>query len=525
MAHRTHPPSSSTTPTKALLKKKKKPGVCISSSVTSNSLSETSCTSVQSLSFSEKPSSPSLPIRSTKQNGVATKDPFSSSSPISSETRTSSAPTLTTFSSLGLCPELCAAVSALNWQSPTAIQSEVLPYALSGRDIIALAETGSGKTAAFGLPILQRLLEHQGGSQRFYALILAPTRELCLQISQQILAMGATLGVTVVTLVGGLDHNTQAVALAKRPHVIVGSPGRVVDHLQQTKGFSLKSVKVLVLDEADRLLSLDFDAALQVLLEHVGIPSERQTMLFSATMTSKVSKLQKASLKKPVKLEVNRKYDVASHLQQNFLLVPFKLKHTHLAAALLHLSPSSVIVFTNTCANARKTALFLRHLGFQSVCLHGKMTQPQRIGALTKFRAAETSCLVATEVGSRGLDIPHVQLVINFDVPLSSKEYIHRVGRTARAGRTGRALTIVTQYDVEAYQRIEHALGKKLEELKELTATDKVMPLHEKVLEALRSAELEAREADEAALVQKQQKKRKGGGGPGGRMIKKKKFG
>ncbi|EPR57240.1 DEAD/DEAH box helicase family protein [Toxoplasma gondii RUB] len=414
-----------------------------------------------------------------------------------------------TFASLGLCSELCASVSTLGWKSPTAIQSEVLPYALQGRDIIALAETGSGKTAAFGLPILQRLLQR---TQRFYALILAPTRELCLQISQQILAMGGTLGVTVVTLVGGLDHNTQAIALAKKPHVVVGSPGRVVDHLQQTKGFSLKSVKVLVLDEADRLLSLDFDAALQVLLEHVGSPAERQTMLFSATMTTKVSKLQKASLKKPVKLEVNSKYDVASHLQQHFLLVPFKLKHTHLAAALLHLSPSSVIVFTNTCANARKTALFLRHLGFQSVCLHGKMTQPQRIGALTKFRAAETSCLVATEVGSRGLDIPHVQMVINFDVPLSSKEYIHRVGRTARAGRTGRALTIVTQYDVEAYQRIEHALGQKLEELTELTATEKVMPLHEKVLEALRSAELEAREADEAALVQKAAKKKRGAG-------------
>lgn len=255
MAHKAPPTSpceNTSTKTKAVVKKKKKSTEYHCSSVaavTSKSPSEipsaSSADNSISSSSSERPqggvppmSSPS-PTKSAKQLGVAAED-----LPPSSASETTCNPASVTFASLGLCPELCSAVSTLNWKSPTAIQSEVLPYALSGRDVIALAETGSGKTAAFGLPILQRLLEHQGGSQRFYALVLAPTRELCLQISQQILAMGATLGVTVVTLVGGLDHNTQAVALAKRPHVIVGSPGRVVDHLQQTKGFSLKTVKV-----------------------------------------------------------------------------------------------------------------------------------------------------------------------------------------------------------------------------------------------------------------------------------------
>merc|ERR1719409_987170 len=209
----------------------------------------------------------------------------------------------------------------MNWVSPTKIQQEALPWALKGRDVIGLAQTGSGKTGAFALPIVQRLLDNP---QRFFAVVLGPTRELCVQIGEQFEAIGSTIKLQTAVVVGGLDMVTQAMQLAKRPHVVVASPGRLVDHLENTKGFHLKTVKYLVMDEADRLLSMDFDEALDKILE--VLPRQRNTFLFSATMTSKVSKLQRASLRKPVKVEVSTKHDTADNLVQNYLFVPWKFK-------------------------------------------------------------------------------------------------------------------------------------------------------------------------------------------------------
>ncbi|CAE7399663.1 Ddx47 [Symbiodinium natans] len=379
----------------------------------------------------------------------------------------------------------------MKWAKPTRIQQEAIPWALQGRDIIGLAETGSGKTGAFALPIVQRLLDDP---QRFYAVCLAPTRELCVQIGEQFEAIGSTIKLQTATVVGGLAMVDQAMALAKRPHVVIATPGRLVDHLENTKGFHLKTIKYLVMDEADRLLSMDFDEALDKILEVV--PRDRNTFLFSATMTSKVSKLQRASLKKPVKVEVSSKSDTAAGLVQNFMLVPFKFKHTYFAALVAHFIHYAVMVFTDTCLGAQRLSVFLRHMGMKSICLHGQMSQAQRLGALSGFKAKEQRILVCTDVASRGLDVPSVDLVVNYDIPKNSKDYIHRVGRTARAGRSGRAVTMVTQYDVELFQRVEHFLGKKLEEFTELVDT-KVKASHERVLEALRSTELELREQDE----------------------------
>jgi len=395
------------------------------------------------------------------------------------------------FESLGVCEELCQAVKLMKWTKPTRIQQEAIPWALQGRDIIGLAETGSGKTGAFALPIVQRLLDDP---QRFYAVCLAPTRELCVQIGEQFEAIGSTIKLQTATVVGGLAMVDQAMALAKRPHVVIATPGRLVDHLENTKGFHLKTIKYLVMDEADRLLSMDFDEALDKILEVV--PRDRNTFLFSATMTSKVSKLQRASLKKPVKVEVSSKCDTAAGLVQNFMLIPFKFKHTYFAALVAHFIHYAVMVFTDTCLGAQRLSVFLRHMGMKSICLHGQMSQAQRLGALSGFKAKEQRILVCTDVASRGLDVPSVDLVVNYDIPKNSKDYIHRVGRTARAGRSGRAVTIVTQYDVELFQRVEHFLGKKLEEFNELVDT-RVKASHERVLEALRSTELELREQDE----------------------------
>lgn len=398
-----------------------------------------------------------------------------------------------TFESLGVCEELCQACKLMKWYKPSKIQVESIPWALQGRDIIGLAETGSGKTGAFAIPIVQRLLDDP---QRFFAICLAPTRELCVQIGEQFEAIGSTIKLQTATIVGGLPMIDQAMALAKRPHVVCATPGRLVDHLENTKGFHLKTVKYVVMDEADRLLSMDFDEALDKILD--SVPKERNTFLFSATMTSKVSKLQRASLTKPVKVEVNDKTDTVSGLVQNCAIIPFKFKQTWLAAVVSHFAHYAAIVFTDTCLASQRLSIFLRHMGMDAVCLHGQMNQSQRLGALSSFKSKEKRILVCTDVASRGLDVPCVDLVVNYDIPKNSKDYIHRVGRTARAGRSGRSMTLVTQYDIELFQRIEHFLGKKLDEFKEITEA-KVKGIHERTLEALRSTELEIREQDETA--------------------------
>ncbi|XP_077308587.1 putative ATP-dependent RNA helicase DDX47 isoform X3 [Lithobates pipiens] len=346
-----------------------------------------------------------------------------------------------TFRQLGITDVLCETCEQLGWKLPTKIQNEAIPVALQGRDIIGLAETGSGKTGAFALPILQTLLE---GPQRLYALVLTPTRELAFQISEQFEALGSSIGIKCAVIVGGIDMMSQAMTLAKKPHIIIATPGRLIDHLENTKGFNLRSIKYLVMDEADRILNMDFETEVDKILK--VIPQDRKTFLFSATMTKKVQKLQRAALKDPVKCAVSSKYQTVEKLQQFYIFIPSKFKN-------------------------------------------------KRLGALNKFKAKSRSVLLATDVASRGLDIPHVDVVINFDIPTHSKDYIHRVGRTARAGRSGKAITFVTQYDVELFQRIEQIIGKKLPAFP--TQEEEVMLLNERVAEAQRFARVELREHGE----------------------------
>uniref|UniRef100_A0A8C6FEF0 RNA helicase n=1 Tax=Monodon monoceros TaxID=40151 RepID=A0A8C6FEF0_MONMO len=346
-----------------------------------------------------------------------------------------------TFKDLGVTDVLCEACDQLGWTKPTKIQIEAIPLALQGRDIIGLAETGSGKTGAFALPILNVLLETP---QRLFALVLTPTRELAFQISEQFEALGSSIGVQCAVIVGGIDSMSQSLALAKKPHIVIATPGRLIDHLENTKGFNLRALKYLVMDEADRILNMDFETEVDKILK--VIPRDRKTFLFSATMTKKVQKLQRAALKNPVKCAVSSKYQTVEKLQQYYLFIPSKFKS-------------------------------------------------KRLGSLNKFKAKARSILLATDVASRGLDIPHVDVVVNFDIPTHSKDYIHRVGRTARAGRSGKSITFVTQYDVELFQRIEHLIGKKLPVFP--TQDDEVMMLTERVSEAQRFARMELREHGE----------------------------
>ncbi|KAG7269947.1 hypothetical protein CRUP_005564 [Coryphaenoides rupestris] len=349
-------------------------------------------------------------------------------------------PTTKTFKDLGITEVLCEACDQLGWKTPTKIQIEAIPVALDGKDVIGLAETGSGKTGAFALPILQSLLNC---AQRLHTLVLTPTRELAFQIAEQP-SVTKVLCLFPAVVVGGIDMMAQSIVLAKKPHIIIATPGRLIDHMENTKGFSLRSLKFLVMDEADRILNMDFETEVDKILK--VIPRDRRTFLFSATMTKKVQKLQRAALKDPVKCAVSTKYTTVDKLQQYYVFMPSKYKN-------------------------------------------------KRLGALNKFKSKSRSVLLATDVASRGLDIPHVDCVINYDIPTHSKDYIHRVGRTARAGRAGKSITFITQYDVELFQRIETLICKKLPAFP--TQEEEVMMLVERVSEAQRFARLEMKEHDE----------------------------
>ncbi|CAN7080691.1 unnamed protein product [Brassica oleracea var. botrytis] len=405
-----------------------------------------------------------------------------------------------TFEELGVREELVKACERLGWKNPTKIQTEALPYALEGKDVIGLAQTGSGKTGAFALPILQALLQYVNDAEpkngrrpdpAFFACVLSPTRELAIQIAEQFEALGSDISLRCAVLVGGIDRMQQTIALGKRPHVIVATPGRLWDHMSDTKGFSLKTLKFLVLDEADRLLNEDFEKSLNQILEE--IPRDRKTYLFSATMTKKVRKLQRACLRNPVKIEAASKYSTVDTLKQQYRFVPAKYKDCYLVYILTEMPDSTSMIFTRTCDGTRFMALMLRSLGFRAIPISGQMTQSKRLGALNKFKAGECNILVCTDVASRGLDIPSVDMVINYDIPTNSKDYIHRVGRTARAGRSGVGISLVNQYELEWYLQIEKLIGKKLPEYP--AEEDEVLSLLERVSEAKKLSAMNMKES------------------------------
>ena len=364
-----------------------------------------------------------------------------------------------TFASIGLCSEIVDITKQINWSQPTKIQQEAIPPALKGKDVVGLAETGSGKTGAFVLPILEKLLDV---NQRKFALCMAPTRELALQINEEFRNLGATIGIKTACIYGGVDMMEQAMQLAQNPHIIIATPGRLVDHLEKTKGFNLKSIKFLVLDEADKMLEQNYQVEVDKILGL--LPRSRQTLFFSATMTKQVKKLQRAALNEPVKVMINKKSKSVDNLRQNYVFAPQVDKKTVLVWLLNENQGKSIIVFTNQCNTASEINATLRVLGMQSHAMFGKgMTQEQRIEVLHKFKSKKEQIMCATDVASRGLDIPHVDLVINYDIPDNKKTYIHRVGRTARAGRSGVAVNLITQYDIQVFKELELFLKIRME--------------------------------------------------------------
>nr|XP_025045076.1 probable ATP-dependent RNA helicase DDX49 [Pelodiscus sinensis] len=321
------------------------------------------------------------------------------------------------------------------------------PYGSAGRDCMGCAKTGSGKTAAFVLPILQKLSEDPYG---IFCLVLTPTRELAYQIAEQFRVLGKPLGLKDCIIVGGMDMVAQALELSRKPHVVIATPGRLADHLRSSNTFSLRKIKFLVLDEADRLLEqgcTDFTKDLEVILG--AVPATRQTLLFSATLTDTLNELKSLAMNKPFFWESQAEVRTVDELVQRYLLVPEKVKDAYLVHLIQTFQDEhedwSIIIFTSTCKSCQILNMMLKKFNFPSVALHSMMRQKQRFAALAKFKSSVFRILIATDVAARGLDIPTVQVVINHNTPGLPKIYIHRVGRTARAGRHGLATTLETK--------------------------------------------------------------------------------
>lgn len=382
------------------------------------------------------------------------------------------------FASLEVAPWLIASLSALSIKRPTAIQKGCIPQILQGKDVIGGSRTGSGKTIAFTVPILQLWAEDPMG---IFAVILTPTRELALQIFEQIKAISAPQSLKPVLITGGSEMRPQALALSRRPHVVIATPGRLADHILNSgtdTTIGLRRTRFVVLDEADRLLASGPGSMLSDLeccLSALSPSHERQTCLFTATLTPEVlalKSLPRAKDRPPLFVCEVDTSDLAipSTLQQSYLQVPLTYREAYLHILLLtarNVAKKSIIVFCNRTATANLLERLLRLLDHRVTSLHSLLPQYDRTSNLARFRASAARILVATDVASRGLDIPNVELIINYDVPRNPDDYIHRVGRTARAGEKGEAITMVGQRDVALFLAIEGRVGQKMEAFEE----------------------------------------------------------
>ncbi|XP_037942004.1 probable ATP-dependent RNA helicase Dbp45A [Teleopsis dalmanni] len=369
------------------------------------------------------------------------------------------------FAALGLRPWLTKQLQKLGLKGATPIQRNCIPAILAGKDCIGAAKTGSGKTFAFALPILEKL---SAEPVSHFALILTPTHELAYQISEQFLVAGQSMGVRVCVVSGGTDQMIETQKLMQRPHIVVAMPGRLADHLTFCKDLSFDNMKYLVVDEADRMLNGDFDESLAII--ESNIPKERQNLFFSATMKDFI----KESSIFPITtdcFEWSEEFEVATvdTLDQRYLLCAEYDRDMVLIEALRKFREenenANVMIFTNTKKYCQLLSMTLNNIEIENVCLHGFMRQKERVSALNRFKSNHIRTLIATDVAARGLDIPSVQLVLNHRLPRTPKEYIHRVGRTARAGRKGLAISIFRfPRDLELLGEIEKAINTKLTE-------------------------------------------------------------
>ena len=365
------------------------------------------------------------------------------------------------FDSLGLDARLLHGIRDLGWADTRPVQSGVIPLALAGHDVIACAETGTGKTAAFLVPILQRFLrEGPTRTAATRALILAPTRELAVQIEDQVQGLTYHTAVSSIAVFGGVPMTQQEQALKANVDIVVATPGRLMDHMRHN-AVSFESLEVLVLDEADRMLDMGFWPDVQRILS--ALPAKRQTLLFSATMPAEVLKLTTEFLHHPKYVQVGRRGGPAQTITHAVQTVPASEKVQWLARWLRQEATGPVLIFCRTKIGADRVASRLSGMGIRTVALHADRTQQQRMAAVEGFRTGTYPVMVATDVAARGLDIDGIAHVVNFEVPDTPEAYVHRVGRTGRAESTGSALTLAAPEELRALRALEKAVGVQLQ--------------------------------------------------------------
>ncbi len=365
------------------------------------------------------------------------------------------------FETLGVMKPLLSAIKELGYKNPTMIQTRAIPLVLAKEDIFATAQTGTGKTAAFGLPMLQRLRNTTADKNRaLRGVILSPTRELALQIYEDLLSYSKNLKLNIAILVGGKDIEYQQRILREGVDIVIATPGRLIEH--HAKGLNLSSVEIFVLDEADRMLDMGF--VKEIRATHPLLPKKHQTLLFSATYSDKVRKLSKLILRSPQFIETAKKNTTVDTINQIAYLVDTDRKAALCAYIIGSRNFRQVLVFTKTKKSADELAIELKKDGLKCGIIHGDKTQANRTRTLAQFKAGDFKVLVATDIASRGLDIEHLPFVINYELPGIPEDYVHRVGRTGRAGREGEAISLIDIYEKYDIREIEKLIGQKIEQ-------------------------------------------------------------
>ena len=369
------------------------------------------------------------------------------------------------FSNLHLAEPLAKAIAEMGYESMTPIQAQAIPVVLTGKDVMGAAQTGTGKTAAFSLPLLQRMMAHENSSASparhpVRALVLLPTRELADQVAQQIAQFAKHTKLRSTVVFGGMDMKPQTIELKKGVEVLVATPGRLLDHIE-AKNAVLNQVEYVVLDEADRMLDIGFLPDLQRILSY--LPKKRTTLLFSATFSPEIKRLAGSYLQDPITIEVARPNETASTVEQRFYSASDDDKRRVLVKVLRDRQIRQAFVFVNSKLGCARLTRSLERDGLRAAALHGDKSQDERLKALEAFKQGEVDLLVCTDVAARGLDIKDVPAVFNFDVPFNAEDYVHRIGRTGRAGASGLAVTLVTGADARHVSDIEKLTKKKID--------------------------------------------------------------
>lgn len=368
------------------------------------------------------------------------------------------------FSTLGLTSSLCAPLARLGYEAPTPIQSQAIPVVLGGRDVLARAQTGTGKTAAFGLPMIDRLLASRarGGRRIARGLVLVPTRELAVQVHHALAAYAAPVPLRVTAVFGGVGMGAQIQALKHGADIVVATPGRLIDHMQR-RTIDLSAIEILTLDEADRMLDLGFVPALRRIV--TSLPRRRQTLLFSATLPDAVVRLSAEFTQDAARLDASGEHVVAGTVTHHVHTVAVDRKRDVLTHVLTREGARQALVFCKTKRGSDRVGEHLERAGIKTAVIHGNKSQGARTRALGDFRTGRVNVLVATDIAARGLDIAQLPLVINYDLPLVAEDYVHRVGRTGRAGHSGRAVSLVSPSDSLLLRDIQRLLPVPLEQV------------------------------------------------------------